>query len=771
MQHYDPPPILPRPPVYQPTPSTSTAIFPAAPESTTTEALRILARARTNVRDCVSSAQAADGSGGAQGKETVLKSCEKCRKLKVRCQGTGSGTCPRCAEKGIECVYPEQRKLGRKVTSKKTLKLLEIQQDLNRLQRLLQPTPAALPPPPSGPSARTNHPGANHPIYAPSSSMTDDGSSPASIKSEEEENDELRSLLINPLSVLSFAATEDSPSPAEQPDQFTPSSLFDHVLDSDPALDPVNVGIITEGEFERLLIYYFENMQSYLFILDPALHTPLFLRRTSPFLTTVIALIAAPYDPATIHLVSTLEAHAMSLSARAFSNGYKSVEVCLAYCLWTPWASVPADLKHDRVWAHVGQAIRLAAEIRLTQPLNPRIIDEYRRVLRPFPVAVDLLEMVRKSTYELIFCLDVALSSQTGRPHGMPFSSAPASSVMRHPLPRRSPAALPDIADLHAANLAITFYFVKALFLHNKLRAEGTGPGLRRVFNSTWKSDFEQWDRNFAGIQGLPYVSRLNRHILLLSHSLAYEGPAQQVLEECQQVAVQAATYVCEWFRTDEKLRYASNFVIVNIAYSACFLVRQFSPQVPTELSQPRLDLCWKVVEALTAIGAARLNGHSVATLYADRLRSLLIQIQHRPPVLPPPPPAQPAALPVPPASSSFPSFLLDSAPAALPPAPSPAPIPALDTATAAATDLTDDPFLRALAGIGSTAGIGVGMNVGGMDVGMSWSDVHNSTVAPDWLAQEPMFSQDMFSWFPPPLGGEGWTGEGQGQEHQSEQR
>lgn len=63
----------------------------------------------------------------------------------------------------------------------------------------------------------------------------------------------------------------------------------------------------------------------------------------------------------------------------------------------------------------------------------------------------------------------------------------------------------------------------------------------------------------------LPYLSRLNRHILLLSYSLHFPGRVQPILEECRQTAFKAAQYVQEWLAADYGLVYASNFTVRRI--------------------------------------------------------------------------------------------------------------------------------------------------------------------------------------------------------------
>lgn len=62
-------------------------------------------------------------------------------------------------------------------------------------------------------------------------------------------------------------------------------------------------------------------------------YTPKLLRDLSPFLTTVVALVAAGFHPGYSHLSLSLSAHAAFLSDRVFSEGLKSLEIVQAYCL------------------------------------------------------------------------------------------------------------------------------------------------------------------------------------------------------------------------------------------------------------------------------------------------------------------------------------------------------------------------------------------------------------------------------------------------------
>lgn len=77
------------------------------------------------------------------------------------------------------------------------------------------------------------------------------------------------------------------------------------------------------------------NMQRYLFLFDPTLHTPAFIRQTSPFLATTLALIVAAYCPLSGDLIPGLERHATYLWMRNSIQGFKSIEIVIGYCLWS----------------------------------------------------------------------------------------------------------------------------------------------------------------------------------------------------------------------------------------------------------------------------------------------------------------------------------------------------------------------------------------------------------------------------------------------------
>ncbi|GAA6018731.1 hypothetical protein JCM10207_005559 [Rhodosporidiobolus poonsookiae] len=747
---------------------------PAAPQAP----LALLARARQLLSECVTTAQADDAGSAAEGGRTstrLLKSCVACRALKVRCLGKPGETCSKCAHKGIECEYPEGRKMGRKVTSQRTKKLYQLQDDLDKLDSLLRrrafeyfettssPVPASTDDHHSDPEQSFQSPSDHQMVISTDNNVSED----------DETDGNIWQLLSNPSTLLARSVSNQVDDAGGDSD----CSVFDHELDIDPTLDPVHLGLITEAEFERSLAFYFSSMHRYMSLLDPALHTSHFIRRASPFLATVVALITTTYDPLTCHRCSGLRAHALHLSTRIFAMGFKSVEVILAFCLWAPWSAQFGRPSLERQWMHASLAVRMAAEIRLQQPLPPQVIEQYRKIAYPFPLAVDLLEASRKRVEEIVFCIDLASSSLTGRIQTLMSVYSPNGNGGEQSAEDDPPLGdTPSVARAHAADLSLGHYFAKALSLHAGLRSRDLqdASDLRDAFNQSWKADLASWDERWADVKELPYLSRLNRHLMLLSYSLVLDGgPVQPIFQEAYQVALHTASYICEDLGFLPSLLYASNFVITNIGYPASFLLRcstRFGANhVPTEVSR----LVRGVVSVLDSIGSTRLFGHSIATDYAHKLAARLVALEATPPARAPvvsapanvAPPFLASLQPAPPAAAE--AAAAEAAAAEGPPAEGiahavrvpPRALAAVDSHARASVDQLDvDVVEGADAHTADRRGAG---RSPALEDERTPAPGAGAETAPwdDWptgLATDPRIVDQLFSWLP--VGGEGWV-------------
>lgn len=120
-----------------------------------------------------------------------------------------------------------------------------------------------------------------------------------------------------------------------------------------------------------------------------------------------------------------------------------------------------------------------------------------------------------------------------------------------------------------------------------------------------------------------------------MSFSFRLGGSLPSALDECHQIATQAATFIVDWLANDERIGFSPNTVITDIAYCCTFLIRASQPCFMGlgELTTPELtdytrtqysrmrgvsaeagfapvkELCLRVIGVLATIGAARLNG------------------------------------------------------------------------------------------------------------------------------------------------------------------
>lgn len=211
---------------------------------------------------------------------------------------------------------------------------------------------------------------------------------------------------------------------------FAPLGLYQIRADCEPMLDPILLGILTEQDLNRLVklqvtlswllptatpltplldaCSYFNSLREYCGHLDPAIHTSRFLRDSSPFLTTVLAMTVAGFCPQSGHLLPGLQSHALFLSDRVFSEGLKSLEIVQAYCLLVHWAPIANNWGDDRRWGWLGQALRIATEIRMDKPLNELTYSHYRTVAGLPEQAFPLLAKDRARSWLLLGIAEIA---------------------------------------------------------------------------------------------------------------------------------------------------------------------------------------------------------------------------------------------------------------------------------------------------------------------------------------------------------------------------
>lgn len=117
---------------------------------------------------------------------------------------------------------------------------------------------------------------------------------------------------------------------------------------------------------EQSLYRFFNNLNTYIALLDPQLHTPEYVIRTSFILhTALLTVTAQTYLP---EKYDKLRSRTNAMLGQAFAKGDAEIGLCQALSLLSVWK--PANDKGS--YLRVGYAIRLAYELGLNQtPKRP----------------------------------------------------------------------------------------------------------------------------------------------------------------------------------------------------------------------------------------------------------------------------------------------------------------------------------------------------------------------------------------------------------------
>ncbi|KAI5479081.1 C6 transcription factor, partial [Pseudohyphozyma bogoriensis] len=546
--------------------------------------------------------------------------------------------CTRCRELGTQCEYPVFMRRGRKRAITPNELLLErILHDAEEAYSAItgktvesQPLELLVEPPP--PVIRT----------LPPETIT------TSHKEEDSDSEltKLDDVFDNPLSMIArLAIGVEPPVPAQRDphattelaevraepsaEEFSLTDLHQPISDLDPAMDPINLHLLTFPELSMLVDFYFRYLYPTTFICDPLFYTPQRLREASPFLTTVIAYVSASFCPGASHLLPALERHSTLMADVVYLKGYKSRPIVNAFTLLTRWSPLPEDWRSDRTWTTLGQALRIGTELRLYADLGR---ERHEREKRPPPPPdaprkkKHSLYHKNQKTWTLLNIAEVATCVTTAR--------LPLVAGLRQFGAFRSevPECAPEHPEYNLCALE-AFYclYTKAI---SQFTGMGTGDKGRRMvdeatrqnFLDGWCEDMRSWRTrwNAAGPQVLlPYHYG---RCILFGLTLRLGKPSRHVFEHCRSAAFDAIAVVAR--SQDPSLIYLSNALVFNLFYCVSFLVRthQFCNLLrPSDRMAETIELCWNVVALLQDCAAARPCVRSMAGSSSDKLRFLLL--------------------------------------------------------------------------------------------------------------------------------------------------
>ncbi|GAA5876348.1 hypothetical protein JCM1840_003621 [Sporobolomyces johnsonii] len=638
----------PNPP---PKASTSrTPYVPPPPPPPLRDPVALLVRSREGLAQLIGQGNI-DARPSRQALPTMQKSgaCSGCRAAKAKCS-QDEPACTRCVTQQLDCTYPVFAKRGRKRTMTPNQALLEnVHRDLEQALTLLRHS--ALSPPSSIETRTSPLPPLAPPLPAP---PTHSYGAPTIEGGDDEdvESRELKTVIESPLAVLahisslkvsesteeesgkSFLPKKDEAGPAEG---YFATGLYQLRSDADPAYDPVNLGIISEETLTQLVNLYFANLHQFVFHLSPSIHTPQFLRDTSPFLTTALAYICATFDSAADAAVPALFHHLQLINTRIWAEGLKSLEIVQAYLLLIHWTPIANNWGDDRRWGWLGQAIRIATEIKLHKTLNQATYDFYRSVTPLGEDAFQQLSDDRARSWKLLFVAETAFCVSTGRLGSV---SSLLTSWPGPPGPTNLAPSHPHY-NLHAL-LELNKIYAKAIRVSNCVQDDeaASNPDLRSSFKAQWLQEQHDWELAWPHINAYVRLVASHNRTILLSMSLRFRGPVAPVLEECKASAHRTAQMAVGW--PDQSFRWFTNLGVVIIAYAATLLLR-IGATKPGPLDPAIRTLCSAISDKLLQIGEMRPNTRTLSTLHGTRIRTLLSASTSLPATSPP---ISPAAVP-----------------------------------------------------------------------------------------------------------------------------
>ncbi|KAH7099082.1 hypothetical protein BKA62DRAFT_710841 [Auriculariales sp. MPI-PUGE-AT-0066] len=151
---------------------------------------------------------------------------------------------------------------------------------------------------------------------------------------------------------------------------------------------------------------FMDNINPYMSMFDEKLHTVESLKTRSPFLLTVITMIASRYYTKRPDAYVRIMEIAKKLAGEAIMEMAQSIEHCQAFILLASYPAPDRKYSENKNWLYSGVAFRMATDIGLYKP-------------QQLPAANEQLEreaLNRTRTWIVCFYLDESMSAHFGRP-------------------------------------------------------------------------------------------------------------------------------------------------------------------------------------------------------------------------------------------------------------------------------------------------------------------------------------------------------------------
>ncbi|PIL25701.1 transcription factor [Ganoderma sinense ZZ0214-1] len=131
------------------------------------------------------------------------------------------------------------------------------------------------------------------------------------------------------------------------------------IVERQAAPDILLSGLVTPEDVTALFEIHYKCINPILPILDENIHSPASVLARCPFLFTVICTVASRYYKEKPHIYGMAIHFAKAAAANAVIDGWKTVEMCQAFALWSVYNPPARRWEEDRAWCYTGIAFRL----------------------------------------------------------------------------------------------------------------------------------------------------------------------------------------------------------------------------------------------------------------------------------------------------------------------------------------------------------------------------------------------------------------------------
>ncbi|EIW56374.1 uncharacterized protein TRAVEDRAFT_49201 [Trametes versicolor FP-101664 SS1] len=208
-------------------------------------------------------------------------------------------------------------------------------------------------------------------------------------------------------SVVDSSTSEGGSSHKSAPDggPATNLELRRLIVERQAAPDILLSGLVTPDDAAALFQIHYQWVNPIIPILDENIHTPATVLARCPFLFTIICTVASRYYDEKPHIHGMAIHFAKAAAANAIIDGWKTVEMCQAFALWSVYNPPARRWEEDRAWCYTGIAFRLATELSLSRIPDGQPPDERqeREILN------------RTRMWLMCYIMDRCLSIQSGK--------------------------------------------------------------------------------------------------------------------------------------------------------------------------------------------------------------------------------------------------------------------------------------------------------------------------------------------------------------------